>query len=624
MSELQHHFPWVLLGAGGAAPRVDALDENGTAATVLQLAPGDSVYVLIARKDGLCAVAGAKGGKIHELDLRVHPPAPTGRVFHQGAALTAGIFLENALIAADADGRILEWEEPFHTPSILRPEGSPVCSFLDTGECLIGLCLDGMLVIWPKSLRTPPAAVKGMAPPSPAALVQAAYLDSLNSAVFPAKGGGIQVYNPASQTLKRLAAHRGDFCAMTLYGAYLVSAGRCDGRLKLWRRDSLVQVGECPIPQGVIAAGASPARGGALVFATEDGGAVLFEEEEGAFVQAARLPHGEYRTVAGVHCGVVEASRQQREEMEARTLVAEAEESLESGRIQNVGDYACRLRERGYAHLALYVEARAAAHADDPIAEIAARRAMCGMLPDRRESCDSLLRLAALLWQFRQIDETIRILERAAAAGADDAIQPWLRHASECRAALARGKGLVMLEKPGALVSVLSLAARLGTPYPHPLLIRELPPIFCRGEHVSPDAFAAVCAGLDKEPLAAPLPACRLERVCIVDDSRIHPEGCAALFRAAPDNEASLEFGLRFTETEVETVAVPMLIFAPAALDGASTADECSQRALRRAQCITEQNAAHSWIRHVHRHAQRALAHLVSEIKGNRQWEGIA
>ncbi|MGB2987959.1 MAG: hypothetical protein WBE26_18985, partial [Phycisphaerae bacterium] len=191
-----------LLGGGRAQPGLWILRPgDGEPTLIANLELGQSVYAIDVDPDAGLIVLGTRSGSIKILPVREASAGP-GQQDHvtlpQNAPLLAVCFAgKDRVVGADAAGRCLLWNplDRSNGATPLEVKGGAVCSVLPlTQDSVIGLSIDGKLLIWDMLTGTLSRVIDAHKPCKKHALVRLHYWAARNAVVYPANGGGLAVH----------------------------------------------------------------------------------------------------------------------------------------------------------------------------------------------------------------------------------------------------------------------------------------------------------------------------------------------------------------------------------------------------------------------------------------------
>ena len=613
---------FVLLGAGGANPRVEVEGSSGAeATTLLSLSPGSSVYAIARSTRGNRLAIGTKAGKIYLLDAVDRPGSSVPKILNQGAPVLSLAFVDDMrLCSSDTAGRCLVWELPSPTPQTLSTEGKTICALVQAENDLVGLSECGFLMVWRGDLLGAPEETRVGEPISPLGLVRGAYWAEAGSVVFPLRDGSALLYSPEHRSVRTFTTHEDRAFAVTTFGRFLATAGHTDGVLKLWEFPGPTVQSAFEIPKGIIAIAASVAAGGSFLLIMEDGAASYFQESEGQLVLTANVSGSGYRTVVGAACTAIESAHKRQREEQARSLFLNAAELIERKADSSIDKEVRQLESVGYPHLARYAECRAAASRNDILAVMEAQKRLVAFLPDKPPSRGFLLQMAETYRRLLLHEEALETLERANAIEPTPENQERLRMTRGYVEALVQGSCIVVPEEGIGLTLLIEGAKRLGRAFTTAVLMRSLDPVAGHGVQVSIGDFVAAYDLVRQQSLVLSLPTCQVERFRIIEAHQVHAPEEIAIFEPASQDEACVLFGLRFLDTAVETLVTPILFFRPAAIRKDQAIDAHAAQAIAMVRSVTEKHTLDAWIRQVHKHIEAALGRLISEAmaKGRR------
>jgi len=407
----------VVLGSGSHEPGIHAFDaKESQAHKVFSLEHGDSAYSIAVSPLGNVLAVGTRGGNLYLLDTETtSAPAVGTEVVSPTAAYRSPILSlcfagQHRLVVATADGTF--WAsstDPKH-PQKLKTNGDVVCALVAVSETeVFGLSPTGHLFGWSipeghcsrRHCGPPPGDVWGV--------VKIEHWATASALAYGAQNGDLVLCPMTGRDCKVLPAHAGELYAITSNTQHLLTAGRHDGRVKLWDMRSTTPVFECRHPFEPTSAAFIMDEHPCFVLVDVHGHASVFEVDarRETLRCMADLPGRSYRAVIGPD---LVAQREERiTQCTARIkeiLENTVPKLLDRPLYQDVTSCCQELVNMGYPHVAMWVRAEIAARQENVLEELGHRHELqqnCAVTDDWSiRASEQYADLLMTLWRFRE------------------------------------------------------------------------------------------------------------------------------------------------------------------------------------------------------------------------------
>jgi len=603
------------LGAGGRSPCVDLLNtDSGNSLRLLNLPKGQSIYT-IAVSDDLAALAvGTRGGYIHLCGAPCLAPAepnPTARCLFQGSSLLGICFEDRShLAAADAAGRCLRWnlDAEASPPIPLESGAGVIVSLLKLPDGRIaGLASDGELRFWRPSNGTGAQTAKVPAPVR-SALTMLTYWAAEGAVAYPGENGTLVSYVLDTGAVIVRRAHKGGFLVAILADDDLITIGRHDGVLRVWRAEAIDAVAECRAPVGVVSAFGSCVPEGSIVLIHEDGTAGIHRLVGDRLQCDVRLGGTDWRVVAAPASDLARALRKREQRETARRLTDEIRDRGRRGDFQTLDTLHQKLSQLGYEHVSHALRAERARAQGDLLEELRARRSLAEMVTD--DGPHTLVSLAcygALLESLWQPEAAAAIHKRIRAItpqALDSDRHP--RHESV--------RDAESIVTPGIPIPLLIDAATIvGEPFRKRCCINELPALSCCGITLGTAEVKAKYEQVRAERAGTKLPHVCCESLWWLTPNQTSREETLVFSGDDTSGVPSLALAYRLHHDGLQTVVLTAVLFNTWEVRAGDSVHSHNSAVRTMYEQMSETAAAQTWCADVHRVVILTLRRLITE-----------
>ena len=602
----------VFLGRGGSRPGVVVVHPDLRVEPLIEFPEGHSVYALDLSPEGTTLAVGARNGTI----VIAAGPNGGGR---DGSSLELNNLLQGSPIlslcwmdedhfaASDLAGRVLLWDrDDPRNPRLLKTDHGLICSLVKLPEArLAGLCADGRLLIWNRSAGEPREVHQLAPPPDPCSLVPLVYLSRRQSLFYPGRGGGLVEFS-LEGTKQVRPAHEGDFHAIFAQGGFIFSVGRHDGRLRVWPPD--IQAGgmEYAAPPGVISG--SPLTGEPLrmVLVMENGRAGIHRLGNQGLEEVAVIAGEDFRQAFTSHdqSGTGEPSREL-----VQGLATKIETALDLGDDSEAESLHKKLLEWGYEHVSLALKTDRALKEGRNLEALRMSQSLIDLLPsgDPR-TASALVRHASLLERFWLLEEARAVHHRISEM---DPMPTW---ASEIGFPFEGLDGIRPIIEPDIEPEeIIQASDILASGFRGDYVVKKQRPQRCQGVRFTARELADKYNQTDRPDRLGLGAVGRSEETSWI--SRQGLESVGMVFFDDETADTGLQFSVRLTGGDDQTVITPVILFRWIASGDYTTSNQQARRALRES---LRSSSIYQRLDSVYQAAMDAVRRLVTEASSQR------
>jgi len=609
----------VLLGAGGRQPGITAYEPiAGRLEKVMSFSRGHSVYSISVSPAGDAFVAGTRDGELYWIEQKVEGGTAEGHSMQkhlQGAGVLSSCWLDATTIAAsDTAGRCLLWRRGDHRARKLPTAGRTVCSlFKLDGEQLVGLCLEGELLIWNwlecRLVRTLSAPVfHGIS-----ALVNIIYWRQASCLVWPGPDGSIVLWNTDSGAIRAVSAHSGPMYAICVQGDMLLTIGKSDGSMKHWLPDGFHPAGSCQAPEGIISASIWADRAYRMLLVSETGQACVYGLSNGGLNFIERLAGHDYRIALGPEPGEFETMCKRHETEEVQSIACRIKEKVKRFESDGLDDLHGRLVELGYEHVSLVLRGEEYRQRKDLVSELGAYNRLAALVTLSDEGArSSLLRYGMLLrtcWQLRTAYDLYKSL--AETCPHDKQIEDVIERLAPYVAVIEQNE--FVIESEVSIADVIRAATLLGAAFHGQYLVRALEPqgTACRG--IVPSVFIEKYEHMRLSNSGLSLPRAEEKSIWWLSKDRIEMIPTVVFSAAGAGPAKGLEFGIQFRCDELQTTLVPVVLFRVDPKKPNVGLEQHNSEALAWLQLVYNRSLSNGWLSIVHGCANQVVRQLITK-----------
>ena len=372
--------PWTtfaVLGTGKTEAGVKQLNlDSFDLVDLAVLDHGASVYALARDALGRSIAAGTRSGLLSVFRSGVDGKGlanqmPLQRIqFSQPILAACFVGPDRIAVATKADTFWVESGDMNKGCHHLDTHGDFVCSLVAVSDSeALSVSSQGQVLGW----RLPEGETfKRLCGPSPgthAALVRLAFCPEANSVFYGAASGDL-VEIPLDKTgITVHPAHHGELYSVCACGQRLLTVGKADGVLKLWRGSLDAPEYEAECRKGITAAtflDDDPIR---ILVVDESGGAEVLRLQQKALVSIKRLPGQSYRAVLGPNIADVRVARAKATASRAKAVWMDACARIRSKQWDDLIPLLHEMEALGQADAALLLRAKQAMAQEDLVAE---------------------------------------------------------------------------------------------------------------------------------------------------------------------------------------------------------------------------------------------------------------
>jgi hypothetical protein len=607
----------VILGAGGAFPNVSTYDiVSGEINTQIEVSHGHSVYSIdIGFENGMIGL-GTRGGliKIIPDPAKQEAEGLALRTLIQGAPILSVSWIGNALLAvSDNAGRCLLWETDQEAilGSLEVTEGS-ICSMtkLDN-ETLAGLSSSGELHLWHLSDQQLLRIIKGPSPPPMKALIHMVYWPGRQALVWPAQEGRLALFDPKTEQIVQIDAHRGDFYAISAQGNNLITTGMKDGRLKIWVADAEEAVQDHDVPTGIISMAIMRTKNTNALLVGKKGAAILYSIEKEKLQFIREIPGKDYRTVKSHPWETIQIYYDRQRSMEVKNILAEIQTSTGRVGMEVINGLHSQLIDLGYEHVSLGIRADQANQRGDIAEVIKLRSDLVSILPGNDPgACLAMEKYATILEKAWHLVEADAVCKRIIT------IDPGYRFELDTSRIEAFGK--IINEKRWFVDSdipieqIIRTATIIEKTFSGRYLIKASPPESSRVK-LDPEAVIIKYKQLQKEDGKKGLPEATMERLAKISRSGIHESEYITFGNGKINDIRGLQMVLQIMPGDLGTVVTPMILFDWHTDSPEKTFQEGNEKAEKALNNIRSNASSNSYLSAVYRVAKNALRRILTE-----------
>lgn len=603
-------FP--LLGTGKAHPHVLSL---ATQEFVFSAEPGESIYAMAASPDGYRIAVATRGGSIHAYTANAGTLESAGWVRHRAGIISICFLDDDRLAASDEENNILVIQVPCSQLDVIPIPlpGGAVTGLQHIEGHLIGITDRGVVYVMHPSTRQFATYLAG-APPSPMGWVKGVYWKEAKSVVYPAKDGGMSIFNLPGLTMSQVSAHLGDFYAAIPLGRRLLTFGHDDGKALEWDAFPISVQNEMEVPKGVV--GAARSAPDELVLVFREGLAQRFQLQNGVLRPSGDPLKGDYRSCLGIDEQMCNEMIQEAEEERVNRIVEEVGNCVSGGRSENLGPLFEELRVAGREDVVMAAEAECARLEGDQVGELRHYARLVPTLPDTPGTVPCLSRMIELLLHFGFADLAQYIFQRV--EGTVGARKDALRHATLLRGLREKDREVHVLFRPsenGGARDTVRAANAIGVPLSHAVVVGQSDPFPFHDCRIMPEQFVERFG--DIHGLISRV---SIVRACIfLGDGLSAPESMVILSSMDPSLQC-VRFALRFEYAAESTLveALPLLWPAPDCSKAGSI--DANARCLHCLDELVQRGPARIWVDTTSNYAMEALRALAN-IESNRRWK---
>lgn len=479
----------ILLGRGTPSPGVAIVLPDGRTESLIDLHEGQSVYALDVSPGGTTLAAGTRNGLIavvsasdEDQPFEEKPPFFT---LLQGVPILSVCWIdEDHFAASDTAGRVLLWDlNNTRNPRRLKTNQGVVVSLLTVPGCpLAGICADGRLLIWDRPDGDPTCDRRQPPPPSIYSLIKAFCDADRQTIYYPGRGGALVEFTlGGGQQIRQ--AHQDDFYALIPGEEFFFTAGRSDGRLKVWRPGKRKCEMEFATPLGVIDASLVSLDPLEIVLITDDGKANLHRLGATELEEVGLVEGGGYRQVFNL---------QQPRDNEAigrrlaGSLAARIELTHASADDSSTTKLHRQLVDLGYEHVGLKLKIDQALSAEDYLEALRFSRLLVELLPNKDPRiAPDLVRHISLLNRFWMVKEAGNMLSRLAE------IDPSAYVAALALAPADGNDRRLIIESDIDLVQIIQAYEIITQPFSGNFVFKKQRPLRCDGLKITATEIAS-------------------------------------------------------------------------------------------------------------------------------------
>ena len=592
------------LGRGGERPGVGRLTRGATAVIpVLDLPGGHSVYALDVNEQGTTLAAGTRAGAIHRYAGEKLLSLPQG-----APVLAVCLLADGRLASADTLGRCLLWQpgENPPPPTALTHDGECVGSLVALPDgYLWGVAAAGRLLAWDDTCQL----VQSRECPHPAgklALVRLQHWPERPILTYPACAGQFVLCFIEENRIQVVDAHEGDCYAACFIDDELCTIGWGDNRLRTW--DSCGKLRRQWVAPPEIIAAEAGLDDAEIVLITANGRAGIYEFTADALQEKAALSGQDYRTVRGPSAEGGRVRREERRQARGHELCRQIQERIRTGDQAGEEGLHQELIRLDFAPISLALRAQGARQRQEGLAELRARHALAGILPDHRaEAAQSLDRYAQVLEEHWLLPEAQTICERA--HGLDHhqpAPSTWL-----VQSALAmRGDGWIAKAEP-LLANLVTAAEVVSKPFQGRWVWDSFNPIPFPAGTLAANDLLHKYEQVRQEDGRAGLPAARLQSVTWL--SRELPRPMETLLLAGTRSQLTeyVELAIQVLQDGLQTILAPYLIFNAHLGTAAECPGDHNQQVTTYQSRLEHRESIGPWLKEV----QRTLIYVLRRLR---------
>jgi hypothetical protein len=613
----------MFLGAGGKEPRLDAVMGSGETRRLLEFPPMHSAYAIsIESEDGSIAV-GTKGGSVNILAGNGVPktgePVQYWQLAQGAPVLSACWICKSVLAVSDTARRCLLWDTiQKEFLRALETGGETICSLVNLADGLLaGLSTNGKLLFWQPWEGRLAKKTDGPPPPITSALVQMVYWPAERALAYPARNGNLMLVGPEKNDRRELAAHQGAFYAISAFGGNLLTAGKEDGRIKVWEAGPDKPRHDYQGVEKMISAAALGNQPTKLLLVDARGIANAYTLEDGELRHLGRLPGKDYRAAVVPSAERIQALYAKRQEEEVRRIVSEIQEGVERVPEEDITRLHSRLTELGYEHVSLALRAEQADKNGKIVETLEFYFGLVRILPQDNPSIfASMERYAASLEKAWHLPEADAVRRRILDFDPNYQFNACPNNLGEA-ADLVRGENWV-IEPDIPIEHVIESANVIGKRLIGRYAMRLEAPQSCCRVLLTPEMIAEKYERVRRESGKKGLPGATTERVWWIsregyDEVQLVPFG-----DGATNTIKGLQFAVQVSCVELDTVVTPVVLFDWRAVLPGETVEEGNKRACAALRRIGDEALSNSYLGAVEHSVRLALRRLVTEKRSER------
>ncbi len=609
----------IILGSGGPRPAAFLFDwQVLDVHPLFETGPTGSVYTAGASPDGRFVAAGTKAGNLHILDRGNGSTEPVVLSLPCYSSYLSLCFISNTeLVTSDTGGRIVHWSmEDVADLPVIHQSPSPVCCLVHTGEFLVTLSIDGEILFWELPGLTKFRSYVVSPPAKPFGAVCGCFLTTSNQIVFPTSKGKLVLLEVLSGDLTEIQAHGGHSITAFSFDDGIITAGRTDGLLKLWK----VENGQCEkvwrIDAGVLTGCQLPTIEDAILVIDVEGKACIYKLEENRADLMKEIGGDHYRSLLSLAANECLSVRDARKIQEAHQIKERLEIAFDSSDNIGISQLLSRLEKLGFLDAVWEFKARQAEKDGDFLRELKIREMLSSQLPDEPGSIPSLKSHADLLGRAGFLKKARNILDRITGIADDESIQQEVNHLDRLFDLNADGTLVFHPDMEMTIPMVIAMANLLGLPFSNRTSVQILQPIPCRGKHVSPLAVLERLEHIHPQEGIGLLTQPRIEQVMLADFLMVGTHSPSLVCSCTDASMAGVEWHFLFEDFLMETVIWPVVVFNPECFIQQDDPLGNNQKCLLTFELHQKSAQTRSWFDHIYRCFRSALSREISQLQG--------
>ena len=426
---------------------------------------------------------------------------------------------------------------------------------------------------------------------------------------YPDKHGHLVACGLGHGQVTSREAHRGGFLTAVVSGSGLLTIGRADGQLKIWRADHDTSVETLEAPVGVVSGAVltdAPLR---LLLISDGGQAGVYRREANTLQRERRLDGQDFRVARSLSPRARERLQEQQRLAAARRIRSRIVEMIDGNDPGDMEELHAELIELGFKEVSLALRARYASARNDLIAELEACHRLTSILSKQdRRALRSWWHYAAVLERTWRIDEALEVYALLSTMAEPSERFEYLAPYAE----ILEGTEWI-IEPDIAMPLAARAAAVVGKPFVGRWLVRTLEPVPFSQGHVTVDMIAARYERVRLESTSHDLPPAKTETLTWLSREGVRQAETMTVGHPLDDEHGGQQIAVQVMHDGIQSVVVPFILLNAGGTGPSSSVEQHNSRALGACEHVEKDGLAGSWQRRVLHFILLTLQRLLTE-----------